>query len=163
MCVQEKFNQKGTLCINMRGHEQPCAPLQFSFTQSLVCYYRFEGLVAAALRHGEDFELGRHHSGWVLQQLEVWLGFFLLLFLLLFVLLLFFTLLHLLRLRKRRCVLSEDHRLLQYFLCSHDCSSAVVSCDDQCRLGYKLSSVHINIAHMQYIQIVCVFLPHNFP
>lgn len=56
--------------------------------------YRFEGLVPTALWHGEDFELSRHHSGWILQELEVWLHF--LLFLLLFILLLLLTLLHLL-------------------------------------------------------------------
>lgn len=62
---------------------------------------RFEGLVAAALGHGEDFELSWHHSGWVFQQLEVWLCFFLLLLLLVFILLLLFTLLDLLRQRSR--------------------------------------------------------------
>lgn len=56
--------------------------------------YRFEGLVATGLRHGENFELSRHHPGWVLQELEVWLHLFFLLFLLLFFLL--FALLHLL-------------------------------------------------------------------
>lgn len=57
--------------------------------------YRFEGLVAARLGHVEDFELSWHHSGRVLQELEVWLRLFLLLFLLflLLLLLLFFLLL----------------------------------------------------------------------
>ena len=61
-----------------------------------MCDYRFEGLVAAGLRHVEDLELSWHHSSWVLQQLEVWLGLFLLLFLLLLILLLLLTLLDLL-------------------------------------------------------------------
>lgn len=56
--------------------------------------YRLEGLVATGLRHGENFELSRHHPGWVLQELEVWLHLFFLLFLFLFFLL--FALLHLL-------------------------------------------------------------------
>lgn len=58
-----------------------------------ILSYRFEGLVAAGLWHREDFELSWHHSGWVLQELEIW---FHLLFLL-FILLLFLTFLDLLR------------------------------------------------------------------
>lgn len=61
-----------------------------------VCDYRFEGLVAAGLRHVEDLELSWHHSSWVFQQLEVWLSLFLLLLLLLLILLLLLTLLDLL-------------------------------------------------------------------
>lgn len=47
--------------------------------------YWFERLVSAALCHGENFELSRHDSGWVVQKLEVgfrllFLFFFILLF-----------------------------------------------------------------------------------
>lgn len=64
-----------------------------AYTPGAECYL-LEGLVAARVGHVEDFELGWHHSGRVLQQLEVGLRLLLLLLFLLFILLL--TLLHLL-------------------------------------------------------------------
>lgn len=83
------------------------------------CCYRFEGLVSAGLWHGEDFELSWHHSGRVLQELEVWLCLLLLFFLLLFILLLLLAFLDLLW-QKKNSIFHMSAAVLRLY-CSCPC------------------------------------------